>query len=211
MRFPKSFVSTDPSVALRHGIKHGINSLQRLKTLTPTNLTCTNLTCTHARLCCWTFHRHQGRPSRFLRRFNTPKDRRRRPVLSLLQMQRLQPSWRFTILSNCWLSLLLPSLQRSHLEVLLVGVPQSHHVHFLTRLQSVVSVDSDFYLFSRTDPMCDNRDSLFFDTFMHHRILRFKLDHIISQVADDGLDCLCLRCNVFNQSGASQFSQTAGN
>ena len=38
MSFPKSFVSTDPPVALRHGIKHGINSLQRLKTLTPTNL-----------------------------------------------------------------------------------------------------------------------------------------------------------------------------
>ena len=38
MSFPKSFVSTDPPGALRHGIKHGINSLQRLKTLTPTNL-----------------------------------------------------------------------------------------------------------------------------------------------------------------------------
>ena len=69
------------------------------------------LTCTHTRLCCWTFHPYQGRrPSRFLRCFNTPKDRRRRPGLSLLQMQRLQPSYRFTILSNCCLSLLLPSL-----------------------------------------------------------------------------------------------------
>ena len=38
MSFPKSFVSTDPPVALSIGIKHRINSLQRLKTLTQTNL-----------------------------------------------------------------------------------------------------------------------------------------------------------------------------
>ena len=41
-------------------------------------------------------------------------------------MQRLQPKWRFPILSNCWQLILihLPSLQRSHLEVLIVWAPQ---------------------------------------------------------------------------------------